>query len=263
MPVRWESTWPEWAFTSEREQARQACERLSYFAAQGVEKVWWYTNEGETNVVGETGPLTEFYSFGLTADTLDDAAVPYPQRRKKLAFCALKRWNDFLDRYLSADIVLGLNGEAAGWDGVYAVLFRRSAESAAALEPPSDPSGDAPYDIGKWPYALVLWADARAYDWDAHGGGADEPPSKSFRVLFAKRDASTPPPKIVRMIPREERATTGLDAVVQPCVGSTELADGSVEVESPTVGAVDVDYQGGDLLVFEPDASPAGLVRRS
>lgn len=82
---------------------------------------------------------------------------------------------------------------------------------------------------------------------------------ESFRVLFARRDASTPPPKIVRMIPKDERAATVLGAVVQPCVGSTELADGSVEVESPKLGAVDVDYQGGDLLVFEPDASPAGL----
>ncbi|MCK6529148.1 hypothetical protein L6R50_16865 [Myxococcota bacterium] len=256
--------WPSWAFTDETEQARQVWTRLSYLAGIGVERVFWYTNEDDP-VRADTGEYQDFFSYGVTADLVDDQPLDYRKRGKKRSFCALQRWNTYLDGYLSARIVPGLDGRA----GFYAVLFRRHESSPGASD---------------YPYALVAWADAQAYEALSSGSPSTPPPCdgggrwiritpnwalESFgwgqmplRVATVPRHAVVIIPGCTDLAPAEpslflssqEAATrrssasaesSPVCAVVNPCLCS----DCSVETGTP---GVDYDPAGG-LWRFEAD----------
>ncbi|MCK6531054.1 hypothetical protein L6R50_26995 [Myxococcota bacterium] len=234
--------WPEWVFTSEREQARQLWMRLCYLAALGVKRVLWYANQSEERNLD--GGQPEFYAFGLTSDTLDDENEDYLHRRKKLGFCALRRWNEYLERFVSAEVALGLDGESPGLEGFYGVLFRRSPDSAAA----------AAYDTDSFPYALVLWADTRSYDWSAYATGCDRtappPPARSLRV-YVRTSGGANVPSVVATVPTAEARTDAFSSVCTPCVESGQ---------KPVEGLDGDDFQGPELLRFEParSLSPTG-----
>ncbi|MCK6531265.1 hypothetical protein L6R50_28110, partial [Myxococcota bacterium] len=163
--------WPAWVFTSEFEQAVQVWSRLAMLAGVGVQKAWWYSN-----VVSErdqAGLPTRFYSYGLTEDFMvsvldpldcgvdadsdgfsdyckaesEFASTEYKRRSKKRAFCALKRWNQYLGSYLCAKVLPRFDGLDAGHvyanQGFHAVVFRVADDSADR------------------PFALVTWTDAQ------------------------------------------------------------------------------------------------------
>ncbi|MCK6531273.1 hypothetical protein L6R50_28150 [Myxococcota bacterium] len=234
--------WPDWVFSSEREQARQVWMRLSFLAAMGVVRALWYANQAETQ--GADGDLSRFYSFGLTSDIRADADTDYVLRSKKPGFCALRRWNEYLERFLSAEVALGLDGESPGLEGFYGVLFRRSPESAAA----------ASYETDGLPYALVLWADTRGYDWSAFPTGCDRtappPPARSLRV-YVRTSGGANVPWVVATVPTAEVRTDAFASVCTPCVESGQ---------KPVEGLDGDDFQGPELLRFEParSLSPTG-----
>ncbi|MCK6526507.1 hypothetical protein L6R50_02775 [Myxococcota bacterium] len=224
--------WPEWAFTSELEQARQVWTRLSYFAGLGVERTLWYTADADLHTAAGScaGTLRKFAGHGLTdngyASFEDDAGqpIPYASRRKKQAWCALRRWNQYLDRYLGAGTVAELDGWAGakGRAGFYAVVFRRAPDSIG---------GD--HDAATYPYALLAWADPQSYDWSACTADCFDSPEPMWTrrsLSFLRASETLPHPIQVQTLPQAEERTDGFDSVCQPCLGSapddTAPADG-------------------------------------
>lgn len=213
---------PGWAFTSEEEQARQVWTRLSFLLATcgsgkvlqsnctspGVEKVFWYTNQAVALNRNTLQPQ-KFYGYGLTHDLDDDEA--YDLRDKKSAFCAMSRWNRYLDHAVDVKLLPGLDGRR----GFYAVVFRRS-----TLIPDS-----------QYPYALVMWADPQAYGGPMTFGS--EPPELDrggrwlvFRPpgFFIPPDATSPFPRSVATAPTRfvDLSLTANDLVCDPCLGADD-----------------------------------------
>ncbi|MCK6527915.1 hypothetical protein L6R50_10270 [Myxococcota bacterium] len=235
--------WPDWVFTSEREQARQVWTRLSYLAAMGVSRTLWYANQAETQGSGED--LSRFYSFGLTSDVREDADTDYVLRRKKLGFCALRRWNEYLEHFLSAEVALGLDGTLPGLEGFYGVLFERSPGSVAA----------ATYDTATYPHALLLWADPQAYDWIGFPAGCNSvasPPSSKRLSIFFRATSSVRDGWIIATVPQSSPRSDALESLCTPCI-----EDGGEPIE----GAVADDFRGPELMRFDPPMSiPVGDV---
>ncbi|MCK6528593.1 hypothetical protein L6R50_13895 [Myxococcota bacterium] len=253
--------WPAWVFTSEFEQAVQMWSRLCFLAANRVEKAWWYSN-----VVAETmsdGSATEFYTYGLTDDlmvsTFDvavgcescaltdpftDAATPYRMRSKKRAFCALKRWNQYLGRYLCADVLLRFDGldadHANANQGFYAVVFRIGADTDAH------------------PFALVTWTDPQVFSACAEAAAAEPLGDCVPRrpVIFVPADPAGVVPRVVQTIPSEEEVDP---AVYDPTGGTpgawTEVDDPCLadleELAEPEAGSPG--YAGAKVWRFGPD----------
>ncbi|MCK6529108.1 MAG: hypothetical protein HUU16_05140 [Candidatus Omnitrophica bacterium] len=245
--------WPRWVFTDQHEQAVQVWTRLSYLAGCGTERVFWYTNQGNSIKGTTEGGVEGFYTYGVTEDGVfsrvreltpgefqctsvaDDTL--YARRPKRPAWCALRRWNQFLDRYSCARLLL--SGEDPQ-RGAYAVVFRR--------DPTSTGTGAAAHSAADYPYALVAWADPSAYsDSDmtaaltaAVGAG---PAAPSFRIGFRRDAAAVASPLRVQTVP----------TVAVEGTGPYEVACADDAASPPPAGADGSHYQ-GHYWVFGPDS---------
>ncbi|MCK6531220.1 hypothetical protein L6R50_27875 [Myxococcota bacterium] len=216
-------SWPEWMFTSPREQAVQVWTRLCYMAGLGVEKVFWFANEAIPAT--SAGRMQGFYSYGLTDDTKVESvpagpdgailrpleATPYEERGKKPAWCALRRWNQVLDRYRCARLFPSLTGDTPGYEGFYAVVFLRRAESAGP---------DDPYPPERYPYALVAWTDPQAYVWPTDWTGVDPavaPVGAEHRLYFQSAAESA---EVVQVRTLPEFFTRVPSRLENPCIES-------------------------------------------
>ena len=229
--------WPTWAFTSEREQARQVWHRLSFLYGQGVDEVAWFTNMAEVlsdDPSGDDGnAFQQFYSYGVTTDLQMEDEPKYRYRRKKPAFCALRRWNQYLGRFVRAKVLPGLDGT----HGYYAVVFERSPEDVRGKD---------------YPYAVVAWADPQAYTSvkDGEEGGAYDgdmsgrPPLTLPEGLRIGHVNATPPWLHAQVHPIE--VDTVPDEEVVP--GLAEIAvgrDSLVELFTDMLDACPGDEDGG------------------
>ncbi|MCK6531210.1 hypothetical protein L6R50_27820 [Myxococcota bacterium] len=260
--------WPQWVFTSEFEQAVQVWSRLAMLAGAGVQKAWLYSNVvSETN---QAGLPTQFYSYGLTEDFMvsvldpvdcgvdldgdgfsdfckaesEFASTEYKRRSKKRAFCALKRWNQYLGSYLCAKVLRRFDGLDAGHvyakKGFYAVVFRVADDSADR------------------PFALVTWTDAQVFSTCADPAAPAPLGScvPARPLIFVPDDPFGVKPLAVQTIPHE--------AVIDPSVydpdgtgagGWPEIADPCLaDAESPAEPAAgDPGYAGAKVWRFGPD----------
>ncbi|MCK6531215.1 hypothetical protein L6R50_27850 [Myxococcota bacterium] len=286
-PCEWAGWgWPPWAFTSPEEQAVQVWTRLCYMAGLGVVKAMWYTNEADAYQANEIvnsigGSPTTFYSTGLTQDTrvqslwypdlalcymspfatsdreyfdpndtkssLPLLADDYRSRSKKPAFCALRRWNRFLQGYQEAILLPRLDGvdEEGGGEhaGFYAVLFHRAPDSV---------------DFDRYPYALVVWADPQAY-------GSDFSTPTATRTLGISTaslpviDGEEVRPVRVATVPRRVSAATGdrpVSGWESPCLDA-DAATGTYstpDADTWTEGDAGTGYLGEDAWQFDASA---------